>query len=75
VLLAALAAQCTMGDYSPKKHPAGTLRVEEYLPNHVIQSFQITTEGWEERIVAFWQDQAGMSKESAELEYLKLSQV
>ncbi|KAL7638306.1 UNVERIFIED_CONTAM: hypothetical protein RMT77_010870 [Armadillidium vulgare] len=72
VLLASYAVQAKFGDYNPQK--AISLTMEELLPQRVISQYQMTADMWEERIRVWYADHRGMTRDEAEMEYLKISQ-
>lgn len=51
------------------------LDVEELLPQRVIDQYQMTPQMWEEKIRIWYEDHKGMSRDEAEMEYLKIAQV
>lgn len=53
----------------------GKLDVEELLPQRVIDQYQMTPQMWEEKIRIWYEDHKGMSRDEAEMEYLKIAQV
>lgn len=50
------------------------LASEDLLPQRVIDQYQMTPEMWEERIKVWYADHRGMSRDEAEMEYLKITQ-
>lgn len=50
------------------------LASEDLLPQRVIDQYQMTLEMWEERIKVWYADHRGMSRDEAEMEYLKIAQ-
>lgn len=74
VLLASYAVQAKFGDYDQATYQAGSLSMEELLPQRVISQYQMTPEMWEERIRIWYADHRGMTRDEAEMEYLKISQ-
>ena len=76
VLLASYAVQAKHGDYDETTFKPGMLfrEDEELLPQRVLDQYQMTTEMWEERIRVWYADHKGMSRDEAELEYLKIAQ-
>ncbi|XP_070572381.1 merlin-like [Ptychodera flava] len=74
VLLASYAVQAKFGDYDPEVHVPGFLSDEELLPKKVIDQYQMTPDMWEERISAWYEEHRGMSRDEAEMEYLKIAQ-
>ena len=50
------------------------LASEELLPQRVIDQYQMTREMWEEKIKDWYADHRGMSRDEAEMEYLKIAQ-
>ncbi|KAF2367130.1 FERM C-terminal PH-like domain [Trinorchestia longiramus] len=73
VLLASYAVQARYGDHDPHSD-ANPLVMEELLPQRVISQYQMTPEMWEERIRVWYADHAGMTRDEAEMEYLKITQ-
>lgn len=47
---------------------------EDLLPKKVIDQYQMTTEMWNDRIKVWYVEHRGMTKDEAELEYLKITQ-
>ncbi|XP_045604208.1 merlin [Procambarus clarkii] len=74
VLLASYAVQAKFGDYDPSSYQTGALSMEELLPQRVINQYQMTAEMWEERIRIWYADHQGMTRDEAEMEYLKIAQ-
>ncbi|KAF0302001.1 Merlin [Amphibalanus amphitrite] len=74
VLLASYAVQAKYGDAGESCLPSGILANEELLPKRVIKQYNMTTPMWEERINIWYQDHKGMSRDEAEMEYLKIAQ-
>ncbi|KAK2714705.1 hypothetical protein QYM36_009060 [Artemia franciscana] len=74
VLLASYAVQAKYGDFDPNIYKPGTLILEEFLPARVMEQYQMTSEMWEERIRTWYADHIGMSRDEAEMEYLKIVQ-
>ena len=52
----------------------GLLANEDLLPQRVIDQYKMTLEMWEERIKTWYADHKGMSRDEAEMEYLKIAQ-
>jgi hypothetical protein len=75
VLLASYAVQAKYGDYDLSTYLPGMLASEELLPQRVIDQYKMTREMWEERIKDWYADHRGMSRDEAEMEYLKIAQV
>ncbi|KAK7789321.1 hypothetical protein R5R35_009190 [Gryllus longicercus] len=73
VLLASYAVQAKYGDYDEASHKPGML-VDDLLPQRVIDQYQMTPEMWEDRIKIWYADHRGMSRDEAEMEYLKIAQ-
>lgn len=44
------------------------------MPQRVIDQYQMTADMWEERIKVWYADHRGMSRDEAEMEYLKIAQ-
>ncbi|XP_015909486.1 merlin [Parasteatoda tepidariorum] len=74
VLLASYAVQAKYGDYDEASYKPGMLANEDLLPQRVIDQYQMTPEMWEERIKIWYEDHKGMTRDEAELEYLKIAQ-
>lgn len=74
VLLASYAVQAKYGDYDETTHKPGMLASEDLLPQRVIDQYQMTPEMWEDRIKIWYADHRGMSRDEAEMEYLKIAQ-
>lgn len=74
VLLASYAVQAKFGDYEENTHKPGMLASEDLLPQRVIDQYQMTLEMWEDRIKVWYADHRGMSRDEAEMEYLKIAQ-
>jgi len=74
VLLASYAVQAKYGDYDEATYQPGLLANEELLPQRVIDQYKMTREMWEERIKVWYADHRGMSRDEAEMEYLKIAQ-
>ena len=74
VLLASYAVQAKYGDYDETTYQPGMLASEELLPQRVIDQYQMTREMWEEKIKDWYADHRGMSRDEAEMEYLKIAQ-
>ncbi|KAG8035953.1 hypothetical protein G9C98_003079 [Cotesia typhae] len=74
VLLASYAVQAKYGDYDEVSCRPGMLTSEHLLPQRVIDQYQMTSEMWEDRIKIWYADHRGMSRDEAEMEYLKIAQ-
>jgi len=74
VLLASYAVQAKYGDYDESTYQPGMLASEELLPQRVIDQYQMTREMWEEKIKDWYADHRGMSRDEAEMEYLKIAE-
>ncbi|PSN38096.1 Merlin [Blattella germanica] len=74
VLLASYAVQAKYGDYDVATYKPGMLASEDLLPQRVIDQYQMTPEMWEDRIKIWYADHRGMSRDEAEMEYLKIAQ-
>ncbi|CAI2299371.1 unnamed protein product [Caenorhabditis sp. 36 PRJEB53466] len=74
VLLASYAMQAKYGDYVPETHIAGTIAGERLLPQRVLGQFMLNSEEWERRIMTWWADHRGTTRDQAMLEYLKIAQ-
>lgn len=62
------------GDYDEVLYRPGMLASEDLLPQRVIDQYQMTPEMWEDRIKIWYADHRGMSRDEAEMEYLKITQ-
>lgn len=62
------------GDYDEISYRPGMLASEDLLPQRVIDQYQMTPEMWEDRIKIWYADHRGMSRDEAEMEYLKIAQ-
>lgn len=75
VLLASYAVQAKYGDYDEESFRPGMLAdAEDLLPQRVVDQYQMTPEMWEEKIRVWYADHKHMSRDEAELEYLKMAQ-
>lgn len=75
VLLASYAVQAKYGDYDEIAYKPGMLAdAEDLLPQKVVDQYQMTPEMWEERIKIWYADHRGMTRDEAEMEYLKIAQ-
>ena len=74
VLLASYAVQAKYGDFDENTYQPGLLANEDLLPRRVIDQYKMTLEMWEERIKIWYADHKGMSRDEAEMEYLKIAQ-
>ncbi|KAK6636371.1 hypothetical protein RUM43_010031 [Polyplax serrata] len=74
VLLASYAVQAKYGDYDESTYKPEMLSSEVLLPQRVIGQYQMTPEMWEDRIKIWYADHRGMSRDEAEMEYLKIAQ-
>lgn len=62
------------GDFDEDTYKPGMLASEDLLPQRVIDQYQMTIDMWEERIRVWYADHRGMSRDEAEMEYLKIAQ-
>ncbi|XP_074641113.1 merlin-like [Tubulanus polymorphus] len=74
VLLASYAVQAKYGDYDESSYQSSMMAPEDLLPQRVIDQYQMTAEMWEDRIKQWYADHKGMSRDEAEMEYLKIAQ-
>ncbi|CAG0915019.1 unnamed protein product [Notodromas monacha] len=74
VLLASYAVQAKYGDFDEASYKPGFLASEDLLPQRVIDQYQMTPQMWEDRIKVWYADHKGMTRDEAELEYLKIAQ-
>lgn len=62
------------GDYDEDACKPGLLASENLLPQRVIDQYQMTPQMWEDRIKIWYSDHTHMSRDEAEMEYLKIAQ-
>ena len=74
MLLASYAVQAKYGDFDENSYQPGLLANDDLLPQRVIDQYKMTLEMWEERIKIWYADHRGMSRDEAEMEYLKIAQ-
>lgn len=74
VLLAAFAVQAAYGDYDEKTYQPGSLASDDLLPQRVLDQYQMTPAMWEEKIIFWYAERQGKTREEAEIEYLKIAQ-
>merc|ERR1712223_646715 len=74
VLLASYAVQAKYLDFDENSYQPGLLANDDLLPQRVIDQYKMTLEMWEERIKIWYADHRGMSRDEAEMEYLKIAQ-
>lgn len=74
VLLASYACQAKYGDYNSEVHHAGNIGTERLLPQRVREQHTMDSKEWDERIVEWWSQLKGKSREEIMLEYLKVAQ-
>ncbi|XP_078600130.1 merlin-like isoform X1 [Branchiostoma floridae x Branchiostoma japonicum] len=74
VLLASYAVQAKYGDYDRSVYQPGFLCNDDLLPQRVLDQYKMTPQMWEERIVGLYADHRGMTRDEAEMEYLKIAQ-
>ena len=74
VLLASYAVQAKYGDFDESSYTPGMLASDDLLPQRVIDQYQMTSDMWEERIKVWYADHKGMTRDEAEMEYLKITQ-
>uniref|UniRef100_A0A9J7YRN6 Merlin n=1 Tax=Cyprinus carpio carpio TaxID=630221 RepID=A0A9J7YRN6_CYPCA len=74
VLLASYAVQAKYGDYDPNFHKPGFLAQDELLPKRVLMQYQMTPDMWEEKITAWYAEHRNITRDEAEMEYLKIAQ-
>lgn len=74
VLLASYAVQAKYGDSDGDGIEPGMLANDNLLPQRVIDQYQMTPKMWEERIKTWYDDHKGMSRDEAEMEYLRIAQ-
>lgn len=73
VLLASYAVQAQYGDLNDDDDSSG-FSCEMFLPQRVIDQYQMTPKMWEDRIKKWYADHKGMSRDEAEMEYLRIAQ-
>ncbi|XP_055322012.1 moesin/ezrin/radixin homolog 2 [Sitodiplosis mosellana] len=74
VLLASYAVQAKYGDSDGDGCEPNMYNNESLLPQRVIDQYQMTPKMWEERIKTWYDDHKGMSRDEAEMEYLRIAQ-
>lgn len=74
VLLASYAVQAKYGDFDEATYKPGMLANEDLLPQRVIDQYEMSTDMWVERIKVWYADHRGMTRDEAEMEYLKIAQ-
>jgi len=74
VLLASYAVQAKYGDFDENTYQPGLIANDDLLPQRVIDQYKMTLEMWEEKIKIWYADHKGMSRDEAEMEYLKIAQ-
>lgn len=73
VLLASYYVQAKYGDFD-ELNDTGVFMSEDLLPERVINQYSMTRMMWFERIKTWYADHKGMSRDEAEMEYLKIVQ-
>ena len=74
VLLVSYAVQAKYGDFDENTYQPGLIANDDLLPQRVIDQYKMTLEMWEEKIKIWYADHKGMSRDEAEMEYLKIAQ-
>jgi radixin len=74
VLLASYAVLAKYGPYNPEVHSKGFLSNDRLLPQRVLEGYKLSREQWEERILTWFSEHKGLTKEDAMMEYLKIAQ-
>lgn len=74
VLLSSFALQAKYGDHRPDVHRPGFFVSDTLLPERVYEQHRLTKAQWEERIIEFFKDRRGISREEAMMEYLKIAE-
>jgi len=74
VILSSYAVQIKHSDYHEDTHAPGYLSDEKLLPESTIGKHQLSPEEWEEKISRFHKQHAGMGREEAMMEYMKMVQ-
>jgi merlin len=75
VLLASYYVQAKYGDYdSNNPNWSQGITAEDLLPQRVIDQYSMTAMMWFDRIKTWYADHKGMSRDEAEMEYLKIAQ-
>ena len=75
VLLASYAVQAKYGDYNETFNSMDKLvDVEELLPRGVLEQYQMTPRMWQDKIRIWYEDHKCMTRDEAEMEYLKIAQ-
>ena len=73
VLLASYALQAKYGDYH-NDFTTATIANDRLLPARVLEGHTFSKEEWDGKIITWYKEHAGMLKEEAMLEYLKVAQ-
>lgn len=74
VLLSSYAVQAKHGDLNLEIHQANCLQNDRILPQRVADQHKLTRHQWESRIMEWWKEHAGLAREDAMMEYLKIAQ-
>jgi len=74
VLLASYAVQAKFGDYKPHSHKEGFLEKERLLAPRVLSQHSLSKQQWEDRVVTWYSEHKGMTRDDSTLEYLKIVQ-
>lgn len=70
VLLASYAVQALRGDVDEDS----SLELSELLPQSVTAQYEMTPQMWTDRVRRWWENNKGLSREDAEMEYLRVAQ-
>ncbi|VDD90118.1 unnamed protein product [Enterobius vermicularis] len=70
VLLASYAVQALRGDVDEDS----SLELSELLPQSVTTQYEMTPQMWTDRVRRWWENNKGLSREDAEMEYLRVAQ-
>lgn len=79
VMLTSYALQAKYGDYDPSRHKVGQLGNEQLIPEEVMNQYQLSKEGWEENVIAWYGQHSTRAngdrdREWAEMQYLIIAQ-
>ena len=50
------------GDYDQTLHKTGKLSQEQLIPDQLMKKYQLTREGWEENVIAWYSEHTGNTK-------------
>lgn len=74
VLLASYSCQAKYGDYNPEVHHPGAIGADRMLPQRVREQHTMDSKEWDERVIDWWSQIKGKTREEIMLDYLKVAQ-